>query len=271
MFERIDQDALNRSAWTLRASQRWLDAVGPFTDEGERAALDLVRETARGKPILDLGVGTGRTVPLLHGLTDAYRAIDYVPAMVDACRARHPGVRVDVGDARSLEGVASGHVGLVSFSFNGLDAVDHDGRRRALTEMRRVVRDDGVVSFSTLNLAGPAFRERPWHLRIAATRHPARLAMRAVRAVSTMPLDLAGWLRLRSSCLDAPGWAIAPLSAHHYGVLAHFTTLARQLEELEEVGLDRDVIVLDNKHGARITTRDDTSRVAWFHVVARPR
>ena len=267
----IQQDIVNRSTWASRSSRRWLDGVGPFTDDGERAVFELVRERIRSKPILDLGVGTGRTIPLFRALTDDYVGIDYLPSMVEACRARYPSARIELGDARELEGVPSEQFAFVYFAFNGIDAVDRDGRARVLDEMRRVVRRDGLVAFSTLNMDGPAFRERPWSLRVAPARHPALRALRAARALSVMPLEAVRWTRLRGQSVSGPGWAIAPLSAHHYGVLAHFTTLERQLEDLREARLDRDVVVFDNDGGRRIDPGEDTSDVGWFHVVARPR
>lgn len=267
----IEQDSLNRSTWSSRSSRRWLDGVGAFTDAGERLVLDIVRDRARDRPVLDLGVGTGRTVPLLRALTDDYHGIDYLPSMVDTCRARYPDARIELGDARDLDGVPSRHYALVFFSFNGIDAVDHEGRRRVLAEMRRVVHRDGIVAFSTLNMDGPAFRERPWSFRVAPARHPALRALRAARAISRMPIETMRWSRLRSHCVAGPGWAIAPLSAHNYGVLAHFTTLERLVAELEEAGLDRDLLVVDSEHAERVAPGDDTSESAWFHVVAHPR
>jgi SAM-dependent methyltransferase len=262
----MTQEARNRTTWSRASSRRWLDAADE--DRGERMALDRVRERARGKPILDLGVGTGRTIPLLAPLTDEYRAIDYLAPMVDECRARHPEVRVELGDARDLARVPAHHFGLVVFSFNGIDAVGHADRLRVLAEMRRVVRADGAVLFSTLNLGGPAFRERPWRPNVGRSRSALRHAVRTARAWAMTPFDVARWARLRLVAERGDGWALAPLSAHHYGVLAHFTTLARQLCELEDAGLGRDVIVLDNETGARITANDDTSKSSWFHFIA---
>ena len=267
----IEQDTLNRSTWSTRSSRRWLDSVGTFTDPGESVVLELLRDEIRESPVLDLGVGTGRTIPLFRALTSDYRGIDYLPSMVEACRRRYESVRVDVGDARDLDGVPSGHFALVYFSFNGIDAVDHEGRARVLDEMRRVVRDDGVVSFSTLNLRGPAYRERPWSWRVAPARHPALRAFRAARALSMMPIETVRWSRLRTQSVSGDGWAIAPLSAHGYGVLAHFTTLERQLADLEAARLDRDVIVIESERGAHVRPGDDTSNAAWLHFIARPR
>jgi SAM-dependent methyltransferase len=264
------QDARNKTTWSQSSSRRWLDAYEAFTDLGERAALDAIRDRVRGRAILDIGVGTGRTIPLLAPLAGEYLGVDYLQAMVDACRHRHPHVQVELGDARRLHGVPSGAFALVNFSFNGIDAVAHHERLAVLSEMRRVLADDGVAVFSTLNLAGPARRERPWAPTIAASRNPLKRAVRTGRAWAGVPLDLVRWAKLRNFAEDGEGWAVSPLSAHHYGVVAHFTTLRRQLAELDEAGLDCDV-VYDNIQGARVTPNDDSSKIAWFHIVARRR
>lgn len=265
------QDARNQSTWSKRSSRRWLDSCGAFTDPGERVLFERLQDHARGRPVLDLGVGTGRTVSMFTSLTHDYLGIDYLPGMVEACRARHPHVRVELGDARNLVTVPNKQFAVVSFSFNGIDAVGHDDRQRVLDEMRRVLRDDGVVAFSTLNLDGPAFRERPWAPGVAPARNPLRIAYRATRAWAAVPFDLVRWARLKPHVRRGPGWAVAPLSAHHYGVLAHFTTLARQLTELARAGLDRDVMVFESTAGHGVDAHDDTSQSAWFHVLARKR
>ena len=265
------QDARNQSTWSRHSSHRWLDACGAYTDPGERVVYDMLRERAGGRAVLDLGVGTGRTVPLLSSLTNDYLGVDYLPAMVEACRDRHPGARIELGDARNLAHIPSKRFGVVSFSFNGIDAGGHDDRQRVLAEMRRILCVDGLVAFSTLNLDGPAFRERPWIPGVAPARNPLRIAARATKAWAAMPFDLLRWARLHNHRESGEGWAIAPLSAHHYGVLAHFTSLQRQLGELTRAGLDRDVVVLESTHGHRVDRAHDTSASSWFHLVAGKR
>ncbi len=256
----------NRATWSRASSRRWLDVAE--SDRGEHVALDRVRDEVRGKPILDLGVGTGRTIPLLASLTHDYRAFDYLAPMVEVCRARHPNARVEIGDARDLVDCPSRHFGLVFFSFNGIDAVTHDDRRRVLGEMRRVLRDDGVVIFSTLNLEGPAFRERPWRPSTGPSRSALRRIARKARVWASVPFDVVRFARLRLRAERGEGWAVAPLSAHHYGVLAHFTTFERQLQELREAGLNRDVVVIESERGEIVTSQNDTSASSWFHFIA---
>lgn len=263
------QDRLNKSTWSKASSRRWSDYVEDFTDPGERAALDGIRDEVRGAPILDLGVGTGRTIPLLRPLTADYRAIDYLPAMVRDARARHPGVRIDLGDARTLDAVPERHFGLVHFSFNGIDAVGSGGRRSVFNAVRRVLRPGGIFLFSTLNLEGPAYRERPWHMHWNLPRDPVPAVVRAARTGISTSVELWNWIRLQGATERAAGYAIAPLRAHNYGVLVHFTSLSRQLDELRSAAFAHEVEVLDNVRGERISPDADVSHVAWFHIIAR--
>jgi len=116
-------DEINRAAWQTRASVRSFARLEGFTDDGERAALASIAHEVHDEPILDLGVGAGRTVPILRSLSDDYTAIDYTPELVMACRHKHPNARILHGDARDLSCFPAETFKLVVFSFNGIDAV----------------------------------------------------------------------------------------------------------------------------------------------------
>ena len=61
----------------------------------------------------------------------------------------------------------------------------------------------------------------------------------------------------------------SPLAAHAYGILAHYTTLARQLEELDEHGFDADPAVFASEGPReRLEVSDNTRDVGFFHLVA---
>jgi hypothetical protein len=76
-------------------------------------------------------------------------------------------------------------------------------------------------------------------------------------------------LRLKRLCHEGAGYAVAPLSAYHWGIVAHYTTLARQLDELERQSFAPDAVVFDNQKGVRVAVGDDTWNVDWFHFVAK--
>jgi SAM-dependent methyltransferase len=264
------QDRVNRTTWSHRQVRDGFDRHPGFLERGEATALGLARTTVHGGAVLDLGVGTGRTVPLLEWLTDDYVALDYLPSMVEAARARFPGRRIEVGDARDLTRFPDARFELVSFSFNGIDAVDHHDRGRVLDEVRRVLRPGGSFVFSTLLLEGPAYRMRPWRLDVGRPHQAWGGALDAAKQLATLPVTTAHWARLRGSTVLGDGWAIAPLCAHRYRVLAHYTSLARELAELEAHGFAPSPRVLSCVDGRDCGPGDPHLRdTDYVHVVAR--
>lgn len=259
----------NQATWSTPESRRDLDVNSRFTDPGERAALDYAYDHVRSRPILDLGVGTGRTIPLLKPMTDDYRALDFLPDMVEVSRRRYPDARIDVGDARDLGTYPAGHFGLVNFSYNGIDAVSAADRRKVFRSVRRVLAADGLFCFSTLNLDGPSYRERPWRFRIWHGKTVLHGARQVVQQLVGVPQSMSNWLKIRNAGERGPGYAVAPLSAHRFGLVVHYTTLARQLDELAEEGFERNGPIFESKRGARIQPGSDTSQVDWFTFAAR--
>src|ERR1700682_1060613 len=102
MHKMNDHDRLNQDTWAASGTLDWLGSLEGFVDAGERTAYARIAELARDQPILDLGVGAGRTIPMLQSLSRDYVAIDYTPAMVERARQRFPGVDIQLGDARDL-------------------------------------------------------------------------------------------------------------------------------------------------------------------------
>jgi SAM-dependent methyltransferase len=124
--------------------------------------------------VLDIGVGGGRTTNYLLSRCQSYRAIDYSPAMIDACRRRFPECTPDVfaiGDARDLSAEPTEGYDFVLFSYNGLDYIDHEDRLQVLVEVRRVLSPGGLFFFSTHSLhafpfSDPEVQERNEHVNL---------------------------------------------------------------------------------------------------------
>lgn len=121
----------------------------------EAAILNKLKPELSGARMLDVGVGGGRTTLHFAPLVASYVGIDYSEAMIAACLGRFekmPGqVRFEVGDVRALSSFSEGSFDFVLFSYNGLDYMPHEGRQKALSEIRRVLRHGGRFALSTHN------------------------------------------------------------------------------------------------------------------------
>ncbi|MEM7172309.1 MAG: class I SAM-dependent methyltransferase [Pseudomonadota bacterium] len=106
----------------------------------------------RDKKVLEIGVGGGRITGPLAAMAGEFFGVDYVPAMVEACRARFPELNIDQCDAQDLSRFADQSFDFILFGFNGIDDLGHDGRLRAMSEIFRVLRPGGVYAFSSQNL-----------------------------------------------------------------------------------------------------------------------
>ena len=157
-----DSDAMYRSK----------DVVDFYTSDAplhvpEQVVLDRLSPWLKGRTMLDIGVGGGRTTPFFAPLTARYVGVDYSVPMVEACRSRFgrslPSAVFTWADARNLEEFRDGEFDFVLFSWNGIDHLGPEERVRALTEMRRVCSAGGIVCFSSHNLgAAPRlFELRP--------------------------------------------------------------------------------------------------------------
>lgn len=266
----LDIAALNRASWSTPAAAAEFDMQG-FVDAGERAAFMSVAPRVRGQPAIDIGVGAGRTVGLVRLLTDDYVALDYAPAMVEACRRNHPAVDVRIGDVRDLADFGDARFGLVLFSFNGIDNVGHEDRPRALRQLFRVARPGGWMMFSTHNMDGPSHREVPW--RGYPTRGPGWY--RAVRWLVRFPFSIprhvrrwSNWLRNRRLNRAGDGWSEHTSAPREFGLVQHYITLKALLAEVAQAGFGS-IEVYDSDTGRRLKPGADTRHVNTFHVVAQ--
>lgn len=232
-----ERDAVNKRMMGSADGVRqyaWSRELSP----AEAAALEVVRAEARGRAILDIGVGAGRTVRGLREISEDYLGVDYTPEMIEVCKERYPGVRFEVGDARDMNGIESASIYLALFSCNGLGMVDHDDRVRILREIRRVLTPGGVFAFSTHNLASEEAKTSH-RFRLPSfepSLHPARLLVRTARFLRSSARRVANRRRLRPLEARGAGYAILNDVCHDYGVMLYYVDLAEQERQLREAG-----------------------------------
>src|SRR5262249_33258096 len=98
----------------------------------------------------------------------------------------------------------------------------------------------------------------------------ARAALDAARSAWRLPANTLGYLRAARLARRGDGFALAPVGAlHHYGAVACFTTLARQLRELGECGFAAGPEGYESTRGERLEpTATDLRLIDWFTFVA---
>jgi SAM-dependent methyltransferase len=230
----------------------------------ERASLASVARMTRGKRILDIGIGAGRTVGPLRELSEDYVGVDYVEEMVAHCRLQYPGVRFARVDARSMSAFADGSFDLVVFSCNGISMVDHPGRLSILNEVRRVLSPDGVFIFSTCNRQSSQYSARFKLPDFQATRNPAKLAVRCLRFLAQIGYRIVNRLMHLRHEIRCAEYAVINDVCHHYRTMLYFIDPERQIQQLRATGFSGDIRIYDlgGKPGDRTSTDGTIAFVA---------
>lgn len=233
----------------------------------EQAVLGRVARLAKGKPILDIGVGGGRTVEALRRISHDYLGIDYSQGMVDACRKRFPDARFELADARALSDVAGDSIFLAVFSCNGIGMVSHADRLRILTEVHRVLRPGGMFVFSTHNRNSPEYRRGFQFPALHWSMNPLRAMVRTARFASETLLRVRNRRRFRPNEIHAPHYSVINDVCHHYGTMLYYVTLEDQQRQLRDAGFEADAEAYD-LDGRRV--HDDTSHDSIALIARKP-
>ncbi|MHB1544410.1 MAG: class I SAM-dependent methyltransferase [Gammaproteobacteria bacterium] len=244
----------HRSTVGFYASQKRLFAA-------EARILERIAHEIRDRPILDLGVGTGRTTPDLLAISRQYLGLDYSPRMIHMCRATYPGVPFAVGDARELGYLADSTYGLILFSFNGIDYVTHPERLRVLREVRRLLADDGFFVFSTHNAR--CLPQKPYDIRrLQLTWNPAKLAWRVLGYVA----GIGHYFRIRKLLFEGEEYSYRASGGQNYTVVSYHISVESQIEQLRENGFV--VAGILNSMGVEIDARSDDAS-PWLYFLVR--
>lgn len=263
----------NNAVWQEARTSAWYCERSSYLDAGEALGFSRLEACASGGPILDIGVGAGRTVPLLKSLGGDYVGVDVSTEMVRLASGRYPESHFIVCDARDLRPFDDSHFEVVMFSHNGLDCVSHGDRAVVLREVWRVLRPGGTFFFSTLNIDGALRRSRPWHLLASS---PNLASIEGVTALLKhalfAPRRLVHFLRGRRRWAHGPGWCMGPIAAHDFRLVMHYTTLPQVLSELTQAGFTSEVTAIGPDArvlSTQIRQQDEQYAPLWFHLMAR--
>jgi SAM-dependent methyltransferase len=247
-------DRVNQSAYARP------DVVKHYEDldmllEPERLLLERLTPTIKGKKILDIAIGGGRTTKYLLKISDDYTGIDYTPAFVEVARRKFPTANILCRDARDLSSFADETFDFVMFPFNSIDYVPHEDRLRALREIYRVLKRGGHFLFSTHNRDHESFNKLPWQERLS-------LDPLFIKSCLYSLYHLPRHIKMRRHEVHTDEYAVINDNAHGYALLAYYISVPRQLEQLARVGFRAaEAYDMEGKPVARDT------RFPWIHYL----
>ena len=132
-------------------AEKYLSSRDAGLTELERTVVDRYF-TDTGSTVLDIGCGAGRTTTVLDREGYDVIGVDITRMLVERARSAFPDIEFLVGDVCSLP-FADETFEYALFSYNGIDDIaPEENRYEALREVHRVLKPDGVFSFSTHNL-----------------------------------------------------------------------------------------------------------------------
>jgi len=225
----MTHEAINRSTYhRAKLTRHYVQAVLHIP---EVLLLVKYRDAFAGKRVLDLGCGAGRTAVYLSRWTDRYTAVDYSAGMLERARAWLPGVRFLECDARDMSAFGDGEFDVVFFLNNGFDSLDHEGRLRALAEIRRVLVPGGLYFFSSHNRDHRDARLQP---SLSLTVDPFLMARRIVR----LHRCTRNRRQNRAYEREEKEYAIINDRSHNYSLITYYMRPADQAAQLRAAGFE---------------------------------
>lgn len=246
-------DAINKN--TMRrsvAEYACADGLHPALHAG----LAVVAAEARNRPILDLGVGAGRTVSALMDISRNYVGVDYIPEMVMACRKRFPDAHFVQADARNLSQFDNDSFFLVVFSTNGICMVNHEGRIAILKEVHRLLEPGGVFLFSTYNRNSWAYNKFFRFPVFEPTKNPVKFMKRGFHFLFHTGIRVVNRIRFRRLEQRLSEYSIINDQCHDYTTMLYYTSIENHNRQLESIGFSGVVafdlfgqkIIIDSTH-----------------------
>ncbi len=261
MVARGDIDLLNKKFYLSKTAASWY-AEKEFILPEEQAFLREYEEQIRGREVLDIGIGAGRSTRYLLPLAGSYIGVDYSPDMVKEAGVHFPSARLEERDARDLSAYKNEQFDAVIFSFNGMDCLSHEGRMQTLAEIRRVLKPNGLFAFSSHNRDKP--KGKPYELRfLNRSKHPVRM----IKNLWHYWEGIRDWRSSRHCALDAEEYAMRHDSGNFFKVPMYYISKQAQKKQAERLGFQFEAIFDGNGHPTSTEQLDPVS--SWIFYVCR--
>lgn len=217
-------------------------------------------EQFRGR-VIELGCGTGRVTGHLVAGGAEVDAVDVSAPMLAEARRRHPRATFHLLDMRGIGSFAEASFDAVIATCNVLDVLDDDDRRAVLRDVRRLLRPDGILVFSSHNRGHITRLREPWQL-------PLRSPPRLVNGLIRLPFRLRNRRRLQPFVVHGDDYEILNDAAHDWRLLQYYIAPAAQRRQLADCGFE--LLASLTLDGAPVSDGEDAAEHVELHYVARP-
>ena len=262
MTPALDMVATNLGIYQRPATAQWYATLSGLT-AAEQAAFELTARAWREGDVLDIGIGGGRTCEPLSREARSYVGVDYSPAMVAAARARYPRLDLRQADIRDLSALGEARFDWAFFADNGIDAVDDEGRARALREVRRVLRPGGTFVLNSHNLD---CAENHWGemLRVEFSASP----LRTLKSVARIGVRMKNWLSSAGHRRRTDRYVIKQDPGNNFASPHYYCTGAEMRRQLAAAGFELDAVL--DIDGRRVGETPQRHSPTLYYIVRRP-
>lgn len=234
---------------------------------GEQLILERFRDQWSSFDMLDLGVGGGRTALHFAPICRTYTGLDISPKMIECTRARvqeSENIHFDVADARDLSRFRSTSFEFILFSYNGIDYIHPDDRPVVLREIKRLLKPNGHLLFSSHSLSWLPLDFRP--LPSLDYKKPLHYGWRFARTI----FKNSGIKRInRKLDLDSAwqkGWVFTPDGGENSTLQVAYVSPLFQMQQLRTHGF-LDIELFDDT--ATPVDPEKPPRLPWINYLCR--
>jgi SAM-dependent methyltransferase len=181
--------------------------------------------------------------------------------MLAVARTRYPGARWEQGDLRAVGELPAGAYDVVVLAWNVIDVLDDATRREFLGAVRRVLTPDGLLIFSSHNLAAADTRGDATRVRRDTPKH-------LVRDLLTLPRRWRNHRRRAPYEVHADDHAILNDLTHDFSAMHYYIGRDAQQRQLEAAGFE--LLECRDLDGRLVAPGEAAAGSSELHYVARP-
>ncbi len=228
MQEQISLNFTNQSTYSRADVLTYYQSLETLF-ETEKVLFEKLFPTIKDSKILDIGVGGGRTTKFLLQVSNDYIGVDYVAQFAKETGEKYPNAKILCGDARNLIEFEDETFDFVLFSYNGIDAISNADRVKALKEIYRVLKKDGIFMFSSHNRDYKYFKKLPWHQNI---KFDAKYFIFVLHCLYHLPKHF----KMKKHEINAENYAVVNDGDHRFSLLTYYISIEKQIKQLTEIG-----------------------------------